>query len=90
VSCLGRKNRASQLNPRHSDVYRSLGSKLFQGVATMTFTSSQTRPRQKDLGVMVNPLVTYRWVQLCTLSLLELRTRVSYLWTYDLYGPLRT
>ncbi len=23
VSCLGRKNRASQLNQRHSDVYRS-------------------------------------------------------------------
>ncbi len=28
---------------------------LFQGMATMTFTRSHTRPSQKDLGLMVNP-----------------------------------
>ncbi len=27
----------------------------------MTYTRSHTRPSQTDLGVMVNPLVTYRW-----------------------------
>ncbi len=27
----------------------------------MTFTRSHTRPSQKDLGVMVNPYVAYRW-----------------------------
>jgi hypothetical protein len=33
-----------------------LGSKLFQGIATMTYTRSHTRPSQKDLGCVVYPL----------------------------------
>jgi hypothetical protein len=33
-----------------------LGSKLFQGIATMTFTRLHTRPSQKDLGCVVYPL----------------------------------
>jgi hypothetical protein len=32
------------------------GSKLFQGIATMTYTRSHTRPSQKDLGCVVYPL----------------------------------
>ncbi len=32
-----------------------LGSKLFQGIATMTYIRSHTRPSQKDLGCMVAP-----------------------------------
>jgi hypothetical protein len=53
VSCLGRKNRASQLNQHHRCL--PLGSKLFQGIATMTYTRSHTRPSQKDLGCVVYP-----------------------------------
>jgi hypothetical protein len=32
------------------------GSKLLQGIATMTYTRSHTRPSQKDLGCVVHPL----------------------------------
>jgi hypothetical protein len=31
-------------------------SKLFQVIATMTYTRSHTRPSQKDLGCVVYPL----------------------------------
>ncbi len=61
VSCLGRKNRASQLNQQHG---LPLGSKLFQGVATMTYTRSHTRPSQKELGWVVYPLITNPWLRL--------------------------
>ncbi len=52
VSCLGRKNRASQLNPRHSDVYCSAG--IFSR-GWQPWRSQDHTPSQKDLGVMVNP-----------------------------------
>jgi hypothetical protein len=32
------------------------GSKLFQGIATIVYTRSHTRPSQKDLGCVVYPL----------------------------------
>jgi hypothetical protein len=32
------------------------GSKLFQGIATMTYSRSHTRPSQKDFGCVVHPL----------------------------------
>ncbi len=37
-------------------MFTGLGSKLFQGIATMTYTRSHTRPSQKDLGCVVYPL----------------------------------
>ncbi len=61
VSCLGRKNRDSQLNQHLSAQPASLiclllGSKLFQGIATMTYTRSHTWLSQKALGCVVYPL----------------------------------
>ncbi len=37
-------------------MFTALGSKLFQVIATMTYTRSHTRPSQKDLGCVVYPL----------------------------------
>ncbi len=54
VFCLGKKNRASA-QPASLRCL-PLGSKPFQGIATMTYTRSHTRPSQKDLGCVVYPL----------------------------------
>ncbi len=53
VSCLGRKNRASQLNPGHSDVYCS--AVIFSRGWQPWRLQEHTRPSQKELGIMVNP-----------------------------------
>jgi hypothetical protein len=47
-----------------------LGSKLFQGIATMTYTRSHTRPSQKDLGCVVYPLYNKSLVDRLAPSLL--------------------
>ncbi len=55
-----------------------LGSKLFQEIATMTYTRSHTRPSQKDLGCVVSPLNNKSL--LCTShSFLPRRVWLSYL-----------
>jgi hypothetical protein len=38
-----------------TQMFTALGSKLSQGIATMTYTRSHTRPSQKDLGCVVYP-----------------------------------
>jgi hypothetical protein len=46
----------SHVLTRVTQMFTALGSKLFQGIATMTYTRSHTRPSQKDLGCVVYPL----------------------------------
>ncbi len=41
---------------RITQMFTAFGRKLFQGIATMTYTRSHTRPSQKDLGCVVYPL----------------------------------